>query len=465
MILLIFVPGLSGKNRTFPWEDTPGLADVFGVKKLNSRILLFAAVILALEYAMLVFLKTFSPGPLFSGSETYGRLAEEIAGNGGVNFVSRPPLYPAILASLIGLSGSRWQILALLIQGAGFVFLGLLTMVLTCRLSGSRAIAMIAGALYAADVLFARESLAQRETIYFSTVLLLVIAMAVAARRYRSLLWYSGIGLLCAVGHLIRPNGFVLVFCIAVYLFFVLRDGPLKMLIHRMGAFAGTFLLFVLPWQVHLSQLAGSPTLASAESAGIGLWKGNHPEMEKFFPWVDMDILDSIAAEEVQRLHLRDDEIDDHFIALAEENVRKRPAIMPLRFLYKFVVFFLPVPTPFGSGELIQTASGLGILDFRPNLPAIVVGTPFLLVLFAGVVVSLSCVRRFSGDARYFVFLSLFIIAMFAVSFSITFTETRYRQPFEIEMIILASMGIGEILKALRRERKTGGSYLLYSSR
>jgi len=431
---------------------------------VNKRqILSIGAFLFLLEYSGLVLLKAMGHGPLFSGSPSYGQLGEEIVQIGKIDFLSRPPLYPAFLASIISIFGPGWQIFALALHGLAFIFLGLITMTIAYELAGggtrSLQIMTLAGLLYAGNILFALESLAQRETVFFSIILLLAIYMSVFSSRHSSLLWYSAIGVLCAAGHLIRPNGFVLAFCITVYLAIARYHDPMVIRARSLGIFLITFLLFVLPWQIHLSRMAGSATLAPAESAGISLWKGTHPEMEEFFPWVDMDVLDPLVKMEIDRLQLPENKIDDHFIELSRENAEKKPLFLPLRFLYKFAVFFLPIPTPFGTGDVNVTSSGLELVDFKPNLRVIVAGTPYLLLLFAGVVMTISHTLLLPRSARSFLVLSVFVTVMFAFSFSMTFTESRYRLPFEIEFAIISAFGLVILLERLRLTKQVSEKF------
>ena len=405
-----------------------------------------------LHLAAFVLLTKPGPDETWLGSVSYGDIARHVVAGEGFTMDGehptawRPPVYPLFVAGVMKAAGDAWLGAALGLQALFGVICGLLLVELARVVFDSRAVALLAAALYVTDGLFQFEVLTQRETVLFTATLLAwLLIVARGARGPRSAV---ALTLLAAIGYLTRPTGLFLVLLTPIVLWFASRRGDLRRPLLSFGAAFVTLVVVVLPWHLHVHRHFHTLSFLPTSTSGLMLYKGAVPDLDDVYPAADVDLLDPWIERRLAERGLTHDEVGANRWLREEglRHVRERPGHWIGRALIKVGALWSPLRTPFGKGEMVEEADGSFRLDdFELISPLTVLFAPHaLLVLLGSVLFGVRAVRaRFD---RRGVLLTLGVLAVIVTGLhAVTVGETRYRLFLNPAMALLTAAWIVRI--------------------
>jgi len=149
----------------------------------------------------------------FSGSESYGQIAENIVNSGLYSLdghhptAFRPPLYPLYLTPFIALFGDSFRWVAAVSQSVLDIGCGVLMFFISLRIFKSNLGAFISVLMYVLHYTFHVESIHQRETILFTFLLVLFFYLITGKR---SIVIYSVLSCVAALSYLTKSTGIFL---------------------------------------------------------------------------------------------------------------------------------------------------------------------------------------------------------------------------------------------------------------
>lgn len=370
----------------------------------------------------------------------------------------RLPLYPLLLAASMLTGGEGWTTVAILVQ-AGIAALCLaLVLVIVARLSASRAVAAVAGALVLLDAPMLAEFVHPRETGLFCLLVLSYFLVLTAGRS--GPITAAALGIASGLAMLTRPSGVLLLPLSAVVLLLLRREPPTKRI--RDLLLYGVVVAAVLsPWQVYLHRTFGVVSLAGSSSGGRNLFKGNHPVMGNIVPALDVDhanpainamlatngigLSDAQGAEWAREAWLRERAIDA---------IRADPAGFLWRSAGKAMLFLAPLRVPLGEGSVKMTPAGvLAVAAFEGTGPRaalyILVGLTIVPFGLGGLLLAAAA----GGPARAWAVAALLFVLANTALYAVTFPETRLRFPLDPLLAIGAAWLASTAVRGLGRSR------------
>jgi hypothetical protein len=404
----------------------------------------------------------------FYGSASYRHIAENLVQKGfysldGVSATAyRQPLYPAVLATLMSMFGSNWIVAAIVLQSSIDIVIGCFIVTISLRIFQSRLGASLGALLYILHLSFHRESLTQRETVFF-TLLLVVFLYLLIARR-RDVVSYPALFLVAALAYLTRPTGFLLLSALLVVIA-IERGALIKSSGTVISLLIGTllFVVTIVPYHVYLyRQFAEISLIAPQTTNGVNLYHGNNPDTDRIYPHVDVDQFVPFIREILAREGIRGEFQTSEFLkAKAIDYIVKEPLTFLKRAVVKLGALYSPIATPLGSGTLTERAGKVVIGDFRSYLWSHgtlqstlgIVNAVFVVIVLLG---AAGCtLRRQTWQSRYRkqVMLILCPIVLVTLVHMVTFGETRHRLPLDPLLIILAGSYYSSKLQEWQQNR------------
>jgi hypothetical protein len=415
--------------------------------KLPVTVLLSAAALFAGVYVSLILLFALpSQGGLLPGSRSYGLLAADIANGGEFSSTYRPPLYPLFLAALM-LVTPEWSEMALWVQGVVGVALGSAIVWLAMRVSKSSLAGWIAAALYGSHILLHVEMLSERETALFSLFNLVFLSLWLFGRHSRER--HLSMAFIAALLYLTRPTGTLFVPLLCILILIDRRTEPFPSIARRIVLCAGVVVLLVLPWQMYVSHKVGDIRFSASTTSGVNLLKGNNPDLEHFFPMVDVDLYEPFIREIAAERGLSGPKADEALKEVAVDYILSDPLRAFGRSVVKGLLLFSPLPIPLGRGELRRANGEIEVHDFSWRDPTLmVIAVVHALVVFGGVVACLRSDHEYLAK-RFLLGVSL-VSGLFIMAHAATFPETRFRLPLDVLLIVAAASGYARLFGAPR---------------
>ncbi len=415
---------------------------------VTSVAFLFAAVYAALIVSCALPLG----GGLLPGSRSYGLLAADIVNGGSFSSTYRPPLYPVFLA-VVMLMSKEWSAVALWVQAAGAVILGISVVWIVVRISGCVQAGAVAAVLYASHVLFHVEMLSERETLLFSILIVGFLATWVfgTSARPRDVL----MGVLTGLLYLTRPTGTLFVPVLCALIVFDRGTVSLRSTARRMMLAMGVVLILVLPWQVFVSHRVGDVRFSASTTSGVNLFKGNNPDLERYFPMVDVDLYEPFIRELSADQGLSGPKGDESLQEIAVQYIVSDPVKALTRAAVKGLLLFSPLPLPLGKGELRRVDGEIVVCNFVwRDRTLLILATIHAVVVFGGLVACLW--GGHTSLARRFMIGAALVASLFTVAHAATFPETRFRLPLDVLLIIPAALGYTGLFEARRARIRHG---------
>lgn len=366
----------------------------------------------------------------------------------------RPPGYPLFLLPFV-----------LLPQRAiwGAVLLGHVTLVLasaffvhrtTRALTGSSSTSALAVALFGVHIELLLASLVPLEHAFFTfLVCAMVYVRFGTSGRARPML----LGILGGLSYLTRPTGLLTSGLLLLDAWFE-RERSVRDRLRTTAAIAFAMLLVALPWHVALRANLGTWAIFPSTTNGLNLYKGNNADFFTYFPYVDVDAADGLIADGTrERLGAAaSDEVavDRH---LRDQGVRyafAHPLETAKALPWKVAYLYSPLPTPLARGELEGELGHLALRNLRfPTRAAMLARSVRALpvcVLYVGVFLFVRDRQNATATSRRFGVFTLAIFALLTLAHTVTFSETRYRLPFDPLLCVLAAIGFSRFVRRRR---------------
>ncbi len=380
-------------------------------------------------------------------SHSYTHIARNLVDLGlysrdGVNPTAyRPPLYPLFLGASMLLAGERWATLAILLQ-AGLAGLCVALVVLIAnRLFASRAVAALAGVLVVLHAPLLSEFVRPRETGLFC-VLVLAWFLLLAGRRADTAT-AAALAVVSGLALLTRPSG-ILLLPLSAAILLIFHRAHMQRRIGDLLLYGIVAAAVLAPWQIYLYGNFGVLSLSGSSSAGVNLFKGNHPVMGNIVPALDVDqanptIVRMLAAHGLGQsdAHGLEWQRDAWLRDQAVGAMRADPAGFLSRTAWKALLFLAPVRVPLGDGEVRMTEAGvLAVADFKGpgwrGAPYVIIGLPIVPFGLCGLFLA----AAIGGPARHWAVGALLFIGANIALYAVTFPETRLRYPLDPLLII-----------------------------
>jgi|GEM_PF-1804420 len=419
-----------------------------GAVCLPAPLLLCAVAVLVAVYSALALYVTLpSARGLLPGSRSYGLLAADIVSGGTFSSTYRPPLYPLFLAAAM-CAAPDWSGVALILQGLMAVSLGVFIVWLAWAISHNVIAGVLALALFASHVPLHLEMLSERETALFCLLSTGFVSVWAIGRRMP--LCHVFMAVLTALLYLTRPTGVLFASLLCVLLLLDRGSTPLRFVMLRLISCLGIVALLVLPWQLFVSHKIGEFRFSVSTTSGVNLLKGNNPDLESFFPMVDVDLYEPFIREMAAERQLTGAGADAELGRIALGNILNHPTRALGRCAIKALLLFSPLPIPLGKGELQRVDGQIQVVRFVwRNKLLCILGICHASLLCCGV---LACIRRdHSTPARRFLLGTVLVCVLFAMVHAVTFPETRFRLPLDVLIIAPAALGYARLVEPWRR--------------
>lgn len=356
----------------------------------------------------------------------------------------RPPAYPLLLAGIQWIAGHRAAIASLAVNLAMDAACLALLLLLVDRLSRNPRAMLLAGVVFATDVAFHLEAMAQRETMLYT--LLLLAFFLPAARRdiaFGPLLLMACLG---ALAWLTRPTGVALIPLLLIAAFFQTHRRAIGLRLARAFAACCVFAAIVLPWQMQLYRSFHEPVLTGTTSGGLNLYQGNNPAAETLIPWVDVDAYLPTIEQRLSNLGIDEhDELarDRRLKADAIAYIRSSPLGFVRRAIVKVIALYYPVPTPLGTARIESVSESVELKEFRYHAS---VWTLAMTVHGLGLLCMLAAAmwrwKQMAARRPATVTLMTGYLLLATMLHAVTFAETRFRLPLDPLMIALGATAI-----------------------
>jgi len=376
----------------------------------------------------------------FRGAQGYEDIGRSWA-DGAPLRNGRPPAYPLFLGTIIRSVGFRdYPRVAVISQALLLLGISIAGFRLGRRAGGHPLFGLAVSLLIASNLLLVRAFLGKQETVLYSAILVALFAL-IDRRAWRSASGCTLLGLVCALGWLTRPTGFLLAPVVGCVCFVAeLRDGRAAKRGRRILAFVVAVALPMGAWLDYQVRHGYSPSLSPAHAA-TNLYKGNNAALRIIYPYTDVDQLKPHLAALAAQWSAQGLYPDPQFRAAAIEFMRSSPGEALALLPRKAAAFFVPIQFPLGKGRVEQGADGGWILaDYRPARP----GKRYSgLAALPGVICLFVALKRFRmlAPAQRF---AVSIVFLTAGVHLLTFAETRFRLPFDpLLALIFAAVASG----------------------
>jgi 4-amino-4-deoxy-L-arabinose transferase-like glycosyltransferase len=366
----------------------------------------------------------------------------------------KPPLYPYLLALLLGLGGGSLLVVQL-VQAVVSALACPLTYRLARRLGGSRAVGAGAGvalAVHGPSVVVAAQLLA--ETFYVTaTLAILVGATSVRARPGAGRA--VALGAACGLAALLRPNLLLFVPFLAGWLWRGLRTVYGDRQVARWTLLGGAALAAcLLPVTVRNAVVGGDRVVLSTYG-GYNFYVGNHPECRAGTAHHDMEGYHAAIVERARSAgrRLRASEIEGVAWDLAFANVAREPA--------RFGAVLLDKAYRLGNAyEMMSNQSPYLLRRYSRVLAGLVwYAEPWGFPL--GVAVPLGLLGCVAALRRRRAALGLLYLAAGALGLLAFFVTFRHRLPLVPVLLIFSAFGVATLREQWRRSWRRGAACLL----
>ncbi len=237
----------------------------------------------------------FHPTPdRWEGSHGYSMLAMTFVETGTFSTASRPPLYPVFLAAIIRVAGKNWLWPAILAQSGLSLICGTMLVWFCVRCLRNPLAAWLMALLYASHIHLNIENLAQRETVLFCVLFVLLLFALYRARGSRG---YAATGAIAGLLYLTRPTGTVVLAMLMLILLYQWRRIPPRKLVGAGASLLLAFFVVTLPWNLLVLRNFGDVRLLPSSTNGENLFKGNTPALDGIYPYVDVDLYNPWIAD------------------------------------------------------------------------------------------------------------------------------------------------------------------------
>lgn len=379
--------------------------------------------------------------------EYYTDWAEDILEGRGGKYLPFPrgPLYPYLLAGMIGLS-DHWLLPRLFNLLCDLGSISLIARIAR-RWVGERG-ALWAGGVYALcgmAIYFTGEILGTSLEIFLAT-LCLNLALSISSRH---LLSFCSLGFTLGLFVLVRPTGMVWVPVLlgwVLYRWVKAKAGveERKALARGVVGLIGSFLLVLTPVTL-INYVHSGAFIPVSTLGGVNFYIGNHPAshgFSSFFPGVGAGWSDEEAkafAEKEAGRKLNAGEVSQEFVKLTFRQIRRDPlswlGLMGRKLFYLISFQEIgnnrPLPIVWEAVPWLRVLAGIGGIGFL--LPLALVGF-------------LHLKERNSPD----VFLLVVLLASYSIALIAFFIASRYRMPLIPPVIILAVAGGIHLVKSWR---------------
>jgi hypothetical protein len=363
----------------------------------------------------------------------------------------RPPLYPLILAATMSVTGDHWFLATVLLQTFGAAMCLIMVFGVAQAIWLRSQAPWLSAGLLAIHGPFMFEMLSLRETVWFTLALLGVAWLLVQQTRHTASA--VALGALLASLYLLRPTG--LMVCGVTIAFLAWKAV-------RCQAGAGRTLMITLatsavlvaPWQAFTWRNFGAPGFFPTSSSGFNLAKGADAELAIVSPWIDADTLDPRLRKLTGAMPGNQERATDRaFEQIAVKQIRKSPATVIYRSMFRAAEFVSPLPIPLGTGTLKQTGNGLIVENFRPDWEEIAFA-PIVALLLVSACGGLKYFWGCNNDPSFFGLWTVIVFLSFLTIHALTFTKTRYRLPLDALLAVPA----GAWLAGFKRKPGTNSS-------
>lgn len=386
----------------------------------------------------------------FSGGTTYGRIADNLREHGLYSIDGehptgyRPPAYPLLLAACRqphDPHSQPWALAVNLLLNAACLALLLL---LVQHLSNNPKAMLLAGLLFASDIAFHQEAMAQRETMLYTAFLL--IFMLAAARRHVSFASLLMMSMATGLAWLTRPTGIALIPLLLLSACFQSKHRSIGIRMARVVTAGCLFTAIILPWQAFLYRSFHAPVLAGTTSGGLNLYQGNNPATKVLVPWVDVDkyVAEIDRRMENKGLAEHDELARDQWLkAHAIQYMREHPTETLRMAFIKTIALFSPLPTPLGNAQIDKGDEGLRLSNFEFHHSIwTILATIHGIALLTLLVLAVARRNRVAARRPRAVTLIVGYVLIVTLLHAITFAETRFRLPLDPMLIALGATAV-----------------------
>ena len=417
----------------------------------NKKLVLISVGILSISQSGVIFIEFVRQDfqLRISGSGSYSRIAENIFNNGiysldGVTPTAyRPPVYPIFLASLKFMFGPNISFAVIVVQSLLFIACGILLVLISLKLFKKKTSAFIPVIIFSLHYAFLHEAIALRETVLFTTFVLLFFYVAC---RPKSIAVYVVLTCIATLAYLTRPTG-ILLFPIIV-LDIIYQQYSDRRFLLTLTIVVGTGIFTLAPWYTYVFKNFHTVSFLPSSTAGVNLYKGNNSDFQTIYPYLDVDLYAPYITSQL----VENDLVND---IVAADKFLKREALTfilhnPLRFIengiIKFLAFYSPFPTPLGDGKIVGPKGNVTVEDFKfeqfgPS--GLAHAILWLMVLVGNILLLINSmpISMLQLAKHQEVSLILVFIILATVMYTITFGETRFRLPFDPFFILFAGQG------------------------
>jgi 4-amino-4-deoxy-L-arabinose transferase-like glycosyltransferase len=284
--------------------------------------------------------------------------------------------------------------------------------------------------------LWQEEVFQARDTTLFCLVILLFFAVIVSetglVKRFVVL------GVLAGLGWLTRATGVIFIPMLAIAAYTTPHYGTKQKTRALMYALIA-FCVVIAPWQKKIADATGSFSFSSYPGNGEYTFiKGNNILSADVYPIIDVDYLDGIPN------WLNMQSVYDFIV--------NHPGTFLLMKLKEIPLYFLPIQSPFGSGDIRYVDNHIVILKFKPHhiyRPAYLVFNivPLLACVFY-ILYFFSSKPHITEREAYFKKILLSLTVLYLLLHLSIWVEVRYILPLHPLWFVGASLYLGDRLKA-----------------
>ena len=422
----------------------------------------FAAFVLSVLLNASILIYSVAGQVPFGGASGYGNIAGNLvtkgiySSNGTNSTFARPPLYPLLLTIPRYLSDSDWHILARAIQAGLSIGCALIIFKIVSRLTADGFKALLAVILYTAHLTCQAEHFAQRETVLFEFFLLLFVYVLTLSKFKTATAITSAI--ISAALYLTRPSG--IIFLPIVVLLILVKSGPcekLKLTLISLAVFAAC----IFPWQLYNYKTFSKVTLSSSSTSGINMYIGASPVIQSVSPKLDIDsarfyLNDYLKANDL-RYWKQEYQVDAFLKEQSKKLIMQNPVFFVKKMFKQLLLFYSPVPVPFGKGTAELQGDRLEITNYKFNFGLLQLNhfvIAVILILFG--MFELFHIGDQGTRLWNFKVVSLLIFVFITLLHMITFAETRFRLPLDGLLCAAAAIFFGNVKNKMNHEAHEG---------
>jgi len=319
------------------------------------------------------------------------------------------------------------------------------------RVSGSRVIGLVSEAVYLMHLAVQAEHYAQRETVLFELILLLLVYILLT-KEILDVKTVVIASLLSSALYLTRPTGILLLPVILLAVFYQGRSGDR---IKHLPVSLVVFVVAVSPWQYYNYKAFSRVTLSSSNSTGLNLYKGASPVVQSIFPQIDTDYAGRYVLGQLENegIHMRTEEYkaNSFFIKEAKRLILQHPGHFVKKMFKQLFSFYSQVFTPFGRGRVVVDGERLIVQDYKFIFGAVELNHFIMMtILIPFGMFELVKIGGVTVIERRFKVVSLLIFLLMTIVHMLTFAETRFRLPLDGLLCVATVLFFGKVINERR---------------